>query len=337
MIFFDSINNINKDSDLYKYMSSTLKSLYKQLNLQKNKKKNLIIWTNKIADMCVGNSSNADTTALLSNIEELKNNLNNIRTNIEDINKLISYLKNITSSIDNPADIKKDEDLSLYYTLYIEKQNVILERDIKVEALLGKIYEYSSFNVPVVKEENKVESSEKNNTPTYSNCIENSDITTNVNDEKTISDAHEAQITEKDNQCLSDNDTLTISETQNTVFLPYKISDLELTLKENQKKYESIEDIINKDYTIPLSRYKNSSLSRFREAFLLMKEREKASFSKALDLALELTFKYNLNPAIITACKNLDELDIYLDCLDSTNLDNFKIFNIKYEIPPIKI
>lgn len=68
-----------------------------------------------------------------------------------------------------------------------------------------------------------------------------------------------------------------------------------------------------------------------------MKEREKDSFSATLDLALELTFKYNLNPAVITACKNLDELDIYLDCLEDMNLDDFKIFKIEYEIPPMKI
>lgn len=68
-----------------------------------------------------------------------------------------------------------------------------------------------------------------------------------------------------------------------------------------------------------------------------MKHKEKASFAKALDLALELIFKYNLNPAVISACKNLDELDIYLDCLEDMQLNDFKIFDIKYEISPMKV
>jgi hypothetical protein len=41
-----------------------------------------------------------------------------------------------------------------------------------------------------------------------------------------------------------------------------------------------------------------------------------------------------LHPAIITACKSIDELDIYLSCLEDNQLDDFKIFDIKYEILP---
>ena len=42
---------------------------------------------------------------------------------------------------------------------------------------------------------------------------------------------------------------------------------------------------------------------------------------------------YNLHPAIITACKNLNELDIYIACLEDNTLDEFEFFDIKYEIP----
>ena len=68
-----------------------------------------------------------------------------------------------------------------------------------------------------------------------------------------------------------------------------------------------------------------------------MRERENATFSEALDVAIEVTFKYNLNPAIITACKNLEELDTYMDCLEENKLDNFKFFKVEYEVPPVKI
>lgn len=65
-----------------------------------------------------------------------------------------------------------------------------------------------------------------------------------------------------------------------------------------------------------------------------MRKKEKASIIESLSLALELYFNTSLNPAIITACKNLDELDTYLDCLSENALDKFSIFNIKYEILP---
>ena len=47
--------------------------------------------------------------------------------------------------------------------------------------------------------------------------------------------------------------------------------------------------------------------------------------------------KRYLHPAIITACRNLDELDVYLDCLEKNELDDFKIFKIKYELHPLVI
>ena len=48
-------------------------------------------------------------------------------------------------------------------------------------------------------------------------------------------------------------------------------------------------------------------------------------------------FKRNLNPAIIVACKNVDELNDYLNCLEEQKLDKFKAFKIKYEMNPMKI
>ena len=65
-----------------------------------------------------------------------------------------------------------------------------------------------------------------------------------------------------------------------------------------------------------------------------MLNKEKLSIFKALDLAFELMFKYNLNPIIIAACRNLKELDIYLDCLEENELFDFRCFKIKFEVTP---
>ena len=133
----------------------------------------------------------------------------------------------------------------------------------------------------------------------------------------------------------TDNDTLLISEIQNKVVLPYKIKDVEKALSENSQ-YKTIEDVINVEYTLPLDKYKNSTKSRFKEAYNLMRKKEKASIFDSLSLATEVTFNNLLNPAIITACQNLDQLDVYLDCLSSNKLDKFNYFKVKYEILPKK-
>lgn len=126
--------------------------------------------------------------------------------------------------------------------------------------------------------------------------------------------------------------TLIISATRGKVFLPYKLKDIENLLEENEN-YHSIEEIVNKLYTKPIRYYKFSSISRFKEAYKLVKEKENGSTLKALLLAFELIGNYSLHPAIITACKSLDELDIYLACLEENALNDFKFFNIKYEVP----
>ena len=116
------------------------------------------------------------------------------------------------------------------------------------------------------------------------------------------------------------------------MYLPYKYNDLEKIYKNSNNKYNSIIDIIHNLYILPLDKFKHPAFSRFRESFKIMKYRSnKYSFFKALDLSLELTFKYDLNPIIIAACRNLDELDIYIDCLDEKELFDFKCFEIKNE------
>lgn len=130
-----------------------------------------------------------------------------------------------------------------------------------------------------------------------------------------------------------DSNTLLISETQSKVVLPYKIDDIEKILDKN-KKYSTIQDVIDSEYTLPIDRYKNSSKSRFKEAYNLMRKKEKASVFDSLSLATEVVFNNSLNPAVITACNNLDQLDVYLDCLSSNELDKFDYFKVKYEIMP---
>ena len=134
---------------------------------------------------------------------------------------------------------------------------------------------------------------------------------------------------------ITDNNTLIISDSNQNVVLPYKVIELEEKLK-NSKKYKTLEDVIKNEYTLPLETFKNPTKSRFREAFQLIKKKEHGSLKEAIELGFELMFQSDLNPAVIAACKDLDELDIYLDCLDDNELDKFSCFKIEYNVPPTK-
>lgn len=127
--------------------------------------------------------------------------------------------------------------------------------------------------------------------------------------------------------------TLIISEIQKTIILPYYISDLEKISSSNDNM--SFDEIIKQKYTLPISFFKSFAFSRFREAFKLARNKAHKSLKFSFDLAMELLFNYNLHPAIIAACRNLDELDIYLDYLDSGETNKFDCFNIKFEVPPV--
>ncbi len=129
--------------------------------------------------------------------------------------------------------------------------------------------------------------------------------------------------------------TLIISEIQKKIILPYTLNELNVILATNPTKYYSIKEIIEKKYTLSIDAYKNTAISRFKEAFKLMKNRENSSIAAAFDLGMELLFSYNLHPAIITACKTLDELDIYLDYLDNNEVYKFDCFDIIFEVSPI--
>lgn len=128
---------------------------------------------------------------------------------------------------------------------------------------------------------------------------------------------------------------LIISEKQNKVILPFTYSEIEHFFEEHNEEYSDIEEVIEKNYTKPLKYYKNSAMSRFKEAYKLVTQREQGSIKDAVMLATEMFFTYNLHPAIITACKNLNELDIYLSCLEYDELDDFHFFKVVYEIAPV--
>lgn len=131
---------------------------------------------------------------------------------------------------------------------------------------------------------------------------------------------------------LEDNNTLVISEEDGKVYLPYTKEDIKNEVVQNRGI--KISEVIEDKYILPLDKYKNSMKARFREGYNLMYKKEGKSRKSAIMLGIELMFETNLHPAIISACKNLEELDIYLDCLEDNELEKFSCFKIIYKSLP---
>lgn len=131
---------------------------------------------------------------------------------------------------------------------------------------------------------------------------------------------------------LEDNNTLVISEEDGKVYLPYTKEHVKNEVLQNRGT--KISDVIEEKYILPIEKYKNSMRARFREGYNLMYKKEGKSKKSAILLGIELMFETNLHPAIISACKNLEELDIYLDCLEDNELEKFSCFKIIYKSLP---
>lgn len=132
---------------------------------------------------------------------------------------------------------------------------------------------------------------------------------------------------------IPDNKNLIITE--DYIYLPYTCSEINDYMQQYPDSYSSVDDVIKKEFSFPTKYYsKNTVLSRFRETYALIRDREAKSVIEALKLSFGLMFRYEINPAIIAACKSEDELKNYLECLENNKLNEFKRFKIKYEINP---
>lgn len=148
-----------------------------------------------------------------------------------------------------------------------------------------------------------------------------------------IANLTNSQKDSEDNSSICDNKTLVINEETQKVYLPYTIEEVMQKLN-NSSSYQSLEDVIEQEYILPLSTFKMPIISRFKEAYRFMRTKEKSSVYAALDLAIELMFNSNLNPAVIRASKDLKELNIYLDCLYENELEKFDCFKVIYKVLP---
>jgi len=134
---------------------------------------------------------------------------------------------------------------------------------------------------------------------------------------------------------VENNDTLLISEKENQVVFPYTTEEIEEIRR--TEGYLSADEVIKEKFMRPLSDFRFPRISRYKETMKLIIEREGYSVLDGMTLAMEMMGKRYLHPAIIAACRTLDELDVYLDCLDKGETEDFRIFKIQYDLYPLVI
>lgn len=306
---FDILDNFIKNNFLTN-LNSEQDNIKKLMDLYNNKKNNLLnITTNML-----------DATNAVSN-----NKLDKFYETIQSLRKSFENLEKIEILAD-----KLNKDLNLTVELYNKslennyneiKANLV-EYNKKKDELFYKILEFENQNSDIINTTIELSLNidhKKNSKKTKLALV------------KSFSTQNEIIDIDKNPQ---DNNTLLISEKEQKAFLPFYYKDIKSIFENSNNRFVTMQDVVNNLYVLPLNKFKNSSISRFRESFNLIRNKEKGSITQAFDLGLELIYRYELNPIIIAACRNLDELDIYLDCLEENELYDFNCFEIKFELAP---
>ena len=327
------LNQLENDLKIQKSHLSILQECLKNIN---NSIQNIDFFENpnSITELLAKVKANLDNLREKINyIEDLKNNYSNLEDfnpSDEEINNY--YEKLSTASTDfNDFLIEYIKSTSFIIDNKTSNINETLEDSIKEDIpQLTQVLPQNTLNIEPTKTE-----------PVPFDPPAEPKITKKfVRKLKPVEDIKEEEKSEEPDKMepiedSKDNKVLRISEKENKIFLPYTMKELNEILS-TSTRYKDIQELIDKKYTFPLDKYKNGVISRFKETYNFMKRKERASIADSLDLALELAFNQKLNPAIILACKNLEQLDTYLDCLELDALDKFDYFEIRYEYSPIK-
>lgn len=296
-----------EDKNSLKLLEIEKSSLNSMLIIQKNLNRQILTFLkNFFGDIKININFKSENTAF-KYISEATEVLGKSNENIEKINSLLEQLEKINTSIQNDKSITSK--VNKYNTTFTKDVDIIYNNTSVIEKFIHKI---SILDLSKVLKEINEESS----------------------DTSIESEENSLEITSETLNSSYIENTLVVSEMQGKVILPYTIQEINDILKEHSKEYSSIDDVIEKLYTRPIKYYRLSAIARFKEAYKLVREKEHKSKIQAFSLASELFANFNLHPAIITACKSLDQLDIYLACLEDNTLDEFPFFEIKYEIAP---
>ena len=245
--------------------------------------------------------------------EEISNNINK---------EIIDLLIKVEADESNVSESKFIDEIANLKTKIADFSNVV--EDMKVTILQND----SSIQDFINNEE--VQNYFKEFSIKYANVLQ--DI------QKQEPKKSEENVTINSKDVQENNNCLLISETKKKVYLPYSKAEVLEYLDKYPNQYTSFEDVVKQEFVYPIDYYlKHPAVSRFRETYALVRDREAKSIFEAFKVAMDIMFNYSLNAAIIAACKSQSQLENYLECLESKKLDDFTGFEIRYEIAPLKV
>lgn len=284
---------------------------------------------------------NKEFNELLDNISKTNSSYLTFMNNYEAFIKPVSIDKNeesekiILEDSDISEEIETDylnqEEESLFET--VNNSNTITENiitDISTQ-------QNSTENDSVLGlEENTQETIQENIAETSTENISNQETIELIETPKqivkkdfTIIDKpEEEQIKETTMQINLPEKELIINKKLGIAILPYSISDLDELFLNDPEKYSSIQDIIDKEYTVKLKDFENSSITRYKEAFKLARDKSNYTFSQAANFAKVFLVENEITSLIIASCKNVEELEFYIECLNNNKLNDFHYFKI---------
>ena len=271
-----------------------------KIEVQEKNKNICTVYMGKISDYI--NNANPSFAKNQSQVENtlisLKNICDNVILNLQDLNKL----KDALHTFDSIPNENLEEFIHTYNNSHIQIIQRIDKHDVQTIDFTAFLLQNYAFVFST------------NNEPLPENTL----------------------VTRKPSAVhTSSTNILIISEKDQVAYLPYKIEEVEEYFKAKRKikhHYSSVQEIIDNKYTIPLSLFKFSTIARFREVFNLI--RKENGILEAFETAVELMTNFKLNPIVVRACKNVQELNIFVDCLEEDELDKFPCFEIKYEVAP---
>lgn len=320
MLFFNE-ELFNNKEQLNLFMAKIQENIKFNIKILSMHKSILLNYVLKIVDEPIIENSIDNAEQTIDFLTKLQYFLGLVDQNME----CVEFLQSNYNKLKIPFELSE---LQEYYNIYNEKISEIYSSQLELNNFFAETSKILSYMIP-----NK---EHKENTEPKENKENNEHKENTEQKEQKIAEEPSALANTDSNNSIENNDliypenTLIISEISKTVLLPYKKSELDNLEDVSVNK----NDLIREKYVVPIEKYKSPALSRFREAFKLMRNIEKKSMIEAIDLGIELSLNSKLHPAIISACRNLNELDIYLDYLDSNQTDKFNCFSIKFEITP---
>ena len=305
MLFFNE-ELFNNKEQLNLFMAKIQENIKFNIKILSMHKSILLNYVLKIVDEPILENSIDNAEQTIDFLTKLQYFLGLVNQNTE----CVEFLQSNYNKLKIPFELSE---LQEYYNIYNEKISEINSSQLELNNFFAETSKVLSYMIPNKEHKENTEQTEQK-------IAEEPSALANTDSNNSI----------ENNDLIYPENTLIISEISKTVLLPYKKSELDNLEDVSVNK----NDVIREKYVVPIEKYKSPALSRFREAFKLMRNIEKKSMIEAIDLGIELSLNSKLHPAIISACRNLNELDIYLDYLDSNQTDKFNCFSIKFEITP---